>query len=215
MAWVAPVVMAVAGAASSYHNGKQQQKAANKLNAQQQPLIDAQTGLVKSLTPYASQFYGRALQGYDPAFAHYRAIASGDRSQIMGALAPDIENIGTKYRSLMQATGELMPRGGRSASFNAEIPFRAADDTQALISGARETGYANLLKMAGTAGDLGAGAAGVSTKSGEGANALLSSNYNFGRQNAADQAANQKDIANLLFAAWQAYSQARGTGGGG
>lgn len=211
----AMVAAAVVGAASSYNNGKQQQKAAANAAKAQQPLTDLITQNARTTQPYVGQFYQRAQQGFDPAFQHYRDLASNNRATVMGAVAPGAADIATKYQQLIQSTGALGgARGtGRSAAFNAELPFRAGDDVQSLIAGERATAYPNLSAMAGQAASIGGSAAGQSNAAGYGASNLITGAYNMQRQNAGDQANNQQQIAQNLLDAYKAYGSGNGKGG--
>lgn len=171
MAWI----VALAGTALSAYGAKKQGDAAKEASKQGNQLYDAQAGLLKSLSPFAVDYFKKSQQAYAPAFNYYSGVASGDRQRVMSELAPELNAIGGKYRSLIDATRSLQPRGGASAGYNADLAFRAADEQQALISQRRAEAFANLVKMAGLAGDLGAGAAGNATNAGAGASGLLAS----------------------------------------
>lgn len=198
MSWIVPVASAVIGAAGSYFSAKKSKDAANKLAGQQQPLIDVETQTAKSLQPYATGFYQRAQQAYDPAFKYYSSLMSGNRGDLVSALAPEISGINRSYQTAQQTAGELSPRGGASAAFLAEQPYRRASEVQALISGGRSGAASSLANLAQTAGSLGSGAAGNSLQAATGAAAGNTSLYNSQQNAAAQQAAMYQQMAQAL-----------------
>lgn len=171
MAWIAALI----GAAGSYMSAQSAKKSASKLGARQDQLYGIQAETARQLQPFAKSFYEKAEDAYNPAAAYYRAVAGNDRSRIMGALAPELSSIGRRYGSLITASRDLNPRSGASAAYNTDLAFRAGDEQQALINNERQSAYGNLAKLAGTAGDLGAGAAGIATNAGAGAAGILNS----------------------------------------
>jgi len=212
MTWVA---VAVAGGAVLNYFGN---KSASK---KQQPLINAQTDLArqqaeiaKSTQPYIVPWYQRAGASFDPAFAHYRALASGDRDAIMREVAPQLADINSRYGSIISASRNLNPRSGAGASYNADLPFRAADEGQRVINTERASAYPALSAMAGQAANIGAGAAGVATNAGEGAGKLFGSAFGLGRTAAGDQSNSNAQLAQSLFEAWKQYQKNGGNGKG-
>lgn len=193
---------------------------AKKQRKQMQPLINEQVDLAHqaaqnahTLSPYIGEFYSRTKEGFDPAFAYYKSLASGDRSKIMSAVAPQLDDVNSRYGSLISASRELSPRSGAGAGFNADMMYRAADEQQRIVGAERATAYPNLVKMAGLAGDLGAGAAGYATNAGVSANGLLTGAMNSGRGLAADQAEAYGQIARGLYDAYKRYGSSNGKGG--
>ena len=199
------IVASLIGAGVSLYSSNKQAQQAKKLQKQQQPLIDAQTGLATSMAPYATGFFQRAQQAYDPAAEYYKALASGDSARIAQATAAQRANINTKYGSLIRTSRELSPRSGASASFNAELPYRAGDETQALVNNEVSGAYGHLASLSSEAGALGQGAGAVASGSATGGNNLLMSQYGVGRQSAQDQAKAYQDFLNGLDTAWTSY----------
>jgi hypothetical protein len=64
-------------------------------------------------------------------------------------MAPEISQIGQGYRAATNASASLMPRGGTSAEFNAELPFQQQHDVGSLLQGARPAAAGSLF-TAGT-----------------------------------------------------------------
>jgi len=194
---------------------------AKRQRKQVQPLINAQTDLAKqqaanaaTLSPYIGQYYQRAGEAFDPAFQHYRALASGDRSTIMGAVAPQLADVNSRYGALIGASRELAPRSGAGAAYNADLGFRAADEGQRIISAERNSAYPALASMAGQAAGIGASAAGMATGAGQGASGMFGTALNSGRQLAGDQAAAYAQAAQSLYSAYRQYMGNRDSGSG-
>lgn len=196
MAWIAYAASALA---SMYGANKSAQAAKKSTDAASQ-LYGVQANLLKALGPYSVNFYKKAQDAYAPAFQYYSSVAGGDRQKIMSSLAPELNAIGGKYSSLIDATRTLQPRGGASASYNADLVWRAADESQALINQRRAEAIANLVKLAGVAGDLGAGAGGTATNSGAGAGGLLATITNANASSAAQQAAMYGEVGKSIGA---------------
>jgi hypothetical protein len=198
MSWAA-----VAAAVVGLYSANKASKDAKERSKEAASLYDPQRALLKQLSPYAIDYYKKSREAYEPAFANNAALAGGDRARIMSAVAPDLQNIGNKYQSIIGASRELNPRGGASASYNTDLAFRAGDEQQALLSGARSNAFGNLAKMAGLAGDLGAGAAGNATQAGAGASGMLS---NINQMNAMSAMQQQQAYGQVGAALQQAFS---------
>jgi hypothetical protein len=194
MAWIA----ALAGAAVSAYGAKKQGDAARNSSREMNRLYGQQADLLGRLSPFVIDYFNKSKQAYEPAFRYYSAVAGGDRQAALSAVAPETNAIAGKYRTLVDATRTLQPRGGASASYNADLAFRSADEQQAHINQQRTMAIANLVKMAGLAGDLGAGAAGNATDAAAGASGLLSSMGAYNQQAAAQQAAAYSEIGKAL-----------------
>lgn len=204
--------IAIPAIISLIQSNQQHQAAKGAVNAQNR-LAAQQTDLAKQTQPYVAPYYQRAGEAFDPAFEHYRALASGDRSQIMGAVAPQLADVNSRYGSLITASRNLAPRSGAGAAYNTDLGFRAADEGQRIIDTERASAYPALSAMAGQAANIGAGAAGIATNAGNGAGVLNLSGFNMGRTAAGDTAASQQQIAQGLYSAWQQYQQGRDAGG--
>lgn len=199
MPWIVPVASAVIGAVGSGYSANKSRQQAADLAKKQQPLIDVQAGTAKALQPYATGFYERAQKAYDPAFNYYHSLMSGSRADLVSALAPEIEGVNRRYANTTQIARELAPRGGASAEFNAEIPYKRAGEVQALISGGRSNAASALANLSQTAGSLGSGAAGGSLAGASGAAAGINSGYNAQQAAAAAQAAQYQQMAQALM----------------
>lgn len=194
MAWIA----ALASVVGTYISNQQAQKNANKLTAGQLDLQGIQADIARALKPYAIDYYKRSQEAFDPAFQRYRSIASGAPGAAAAALAPELGSVDTKYGSVVRASRELRPRGGTSASYNADLVQRAADEKGAILSGGKQSAYQGLVQMSQLAGNLGAGAAGMSTGAAAGAGNLLQSAYNATKDANADSAKMYAEIGKAL-----------------
>jgi hypothetical protein len=170
MAWIATLVAAGVQA----WQANQAKKDSKKIGDQQSRLYSVQADQLEKLGPYATDFYQRSKEAYDPAFSYYRAIAGNDRSKMTAAVAPELQATGEKYNAMIGASRALNARGGASAAYNTDLFYRSGDEAQSLINTQRTNAYGNLAKMAGIAGDLGSGASGNATNAGNGASGMLS-----------------------------------------
>lgn len=203
MAWIAALI----GAAGTYLSTQSAKKSAAKVGKQQDRLYGIQADTAERLQPYAFDFYRQSADSFGPALGYYKAVASGDRGRTLGALAPQFNQIGSRYRSTLQASRALNPRGGRSAAWNNELLYREGDEKQALLNAERSGAYGNLAKMAGIAGDLGAGAAGISTRAGEGAGSMLNNASLMQMMQSGKEADAYAEIGKALAGAWGAYKK--------
>lgn len=208
MAWIGALITAAGGLIAA----NQQKQAAKGIGRQQDRLYGIQANTAERLQPFAFDFYRQASDAYAPALAYYKAITSGDRNRVLSAVSPGLRDIGSRYRSISEASRALNPRGGRSAAFNAELPYRAGDEAQSLINTERSSGFANLAKMAGLAGDLGSSAIGNSSNAAAGASGMLTQGSLLQGQLAGAQGAAYGDLGKALAGAWDAYKK-RGQGG--
>ncbi len=204
-------IPAIIGAIES---NQQKQAAKGAANAQNRLAAGAATTAAQT-QPYIAPYYQRAGQAFDPAFEHYRALASGDRSQIMSAVAPQLADVNSRYGSLISASRNLNPRSGAGAAYNTDLAFRASDEGQRIINTERESAYPALAGMASEAAGIGAGAAGISTGAGQGASNIYNTAYNTRRTSAADTAQANAQIAQGLYGAYQNYSNGKGGSGSG
>jgi hypothetical protein len=194
MAWIAAVV----GALGQMYSANQQKKASDKISNQQNRLYSIQADQLESMAPYAKDFYGKAKAAYEPAFSYYRAVAGNDRGQMMAAVAPEIQANNQKYATQIAASRALNARGGANAAYNTDLFYRAGDENQAALNAQRQAAFANLVKMAGTAGDLGSSAAGRGTEAGNGASGILASMGITAANNAKQQAEAYAQIGKAL-----------------
>lgn len=221
MPWAAavPIIEAVApavlGAGATMVAANQQKQAAKPFIRAQTDLAHEQQLTAEQLRPYIGSFYTRAQEAYDPAAAYYKALASGNSNDINRAVAPQLSDIASKYRSIISATRQMQPRSGVSAAGNTGLAFQAADEAQAARNAAISSAYPNLVKMAGTASDIGAGAAGLSTRAGEGASGLFGTAMNSRNALAQSQMGAYSQAARGLFDAYQGYKGASNGKGGG
>jgi len=102
---------------------------------------------------------------------YWSSILSGNRGLMTSALAPEISRIGQGYQTAQNASAALMPRGGPSAEFNAELPFQQQRDISTLMQQARPQAASNLFNVGQGLGQLGQGLIGSGISSIYGATA--------------------------------------------
>lgn len=112
--------------------------------AAQQKVLDAdqqnmQTGqnLGNSLIPQGQSLLSGGAQAMQQPINYWGSILSGNRALATSALAPEISRIGQGYEAANQTSANLMPRGGPSAMFNAELPYQQQRDVSNLFQMAR------------------------------------------------------------------------------
>jgi len=114
--------------------------------------------IAKSLTPQAQGLLNMGTQqGLQPSMNYWGSILSGNRSAVTSAMAPDISRIGQGYQTAAQTSAALNPRGGPSASFNAELPFQQQRDVSSLLQKARPQAAQQLGQLGQQATSAGAG----------------------------------------------------------
>lgn len=198
MAWIAALI----GAAATYYGSQQQEKSTRRITDQQNRLYGIQADTMEKMQPFALDFYRQSADALSPALSYYRAIASGDRSRVMSALSPQLSGIGKKYRSILGASRQLNPRSGASANYNLDLMFREGDEKQALINSERAGSYANLAKMGGLFGDLGAGAVSGSVGAGNSAAGMLNNGWMMQMLNSQSMADAYSQIGKAISGMW-------------
>jgi hypothetical protein len=120
----------------------------------------AQQGLIKSMAPMGPQFMGEAQEAISPVMQHWLSILGGNRQEMTGAQAPEIQQITQGYRTAGETASTLTPRGGGRASLLSMVPYRQAGDINNLLMSARPQAAAGLTQVGGLAGQLGGTALG-------------------------------------------------------
>jgi hypothetical protein len=131
-----------------------------KLNPYETGALGTLQGLSGQLGQYGPQFLSRAQQAFGPAQDYWSRILRGDRSSVMGALAPEIESLTGQTQAVRQMQGELQPRGGPGAAYLSQLPYDVAGKIGGMISQARSGAAAGLAQLGGAQGQLGLGALG-------------------------------------------------------
>lgn len=205
----APIIGALGGIGSSLIGAKMGNVGPTKA---QQSVLDldqanAQAGqnLSGSLVPQGQSLLSGGAQAMQQPINYWGSILSGNRSLATSALAPDISQIGQGYQAANQTSAALMPRGGPSAAFNAELPYQQQRDVSTLFQQARP---AAATAMAGAGGQLLNQGSGIL---GQAANALYASTAagrDILQQQQQMQEANQKRGSSIgagLFSQFQQY----------
>jgi len=109
----------------------------------------------EGLQPYAQNFLQQGSQTFQPSIDYWTRILSGDRSEITGAVAPEIGRISSGYDQAAKTAGQFAPSGGGRSQLMAELPFRKAQDISTLISGLRPQAAQQLSGIAAQLSQLG------------------------------------------------------------
>lgn len=204
---MAQIIGALISAYGAYSASQSQKKSAQAYAGAQGPLGDIQAKTAKDLQPYASGFYQRAQDAFDPSFSYYRALLSGNRADLLTALSPQVRGVNARYQQLTAAQRELSPRGGASASFNAQLPYQRNSEINSLISAAPGVGAQGLSALAGQAGSLGSGAAGGMVANAQGASGIANSLFNANANANASTSMYYKSIADAITSAYDEYNK--------
>lgn len=85
----------------------------------------------------AQSLFGQGSQAVAQPLNYYAGILSGNRSQLASTLAPEVSQIGAGFGQAQRTSAALMPRGGPSAEFNAELPYQQQAAVSNLFQTAR------------------------------------------------------------------------------
>src|SRR5262245_52347643 len=123
----------------------------------QQQLEAGRLGMdtARQLLPQGQNLLTMGAQQMQSPMNYWSSILSGNRGLATSALAPEISRIGQGYQTAANTSAALMPRGGPSAAFNAELPFAQQRDVSSLLQSARPAAAGSLLGAAQNIGGLG------------------------------------------------------------
>src|SRR5262250_996203 len=104
-----------------------------------QQLAAGQLGMqtAQGLLPQGQNLLTMGAQQMQSPMNYWSSLLSGNRGLATSALAPEISRIGQGYQQAANTSAALMPRGGPSAAFNAELPFAQQRDISTLMQQAR------------------------------------------------------------------------------
>jgi hypothetical protein len=152
----------------------------------------------------------QAKEAYDPVLKYYKDLLSGNRAEMMGAVAPEVGAIRSGYDQAKKNISAFTPRGGGQTSILSELPFRQNADIQRLLQTVRPAAAGNLGGLAGQIAGEGLNAGGLSLEAiAQQLNALLGKSSMEGPMKR-DQGAGIYQILKQLMG-----SMGGGTGGGG
>jgi len=107
------------------------------------------------LQPFAQNFLEQGSKTFQPSIDYWTKILSGDRSEITGALSPEIGRISSGYDQAAKTAGQFSPMGGGRATLMSELPFQKARDISSLISTLRPQAAQQLSGIAAQLSQLG------------------------------------------------------------
>ena len=150
-------------------------------SSQQKAAINAQTGLAGQLTANAQQGAGNSAlytaMGLGPianALKYWNTLATGDRTAMSTALAPEVSQIGQAAQQATDTTSQFAPRGGARTTTLANIPYDTAGKITSLYQTLRPAAVSQLQGLGTTLADLGNTALGGSSSAAtSGANSYL------------------------------------------
>lgn len=141
---------------NGYLSYKQQQKAdeaAKKLQAQQQ----AQLAM---LQPFGQSFLHNGQDNLNVVQNYLRSLAGGNRALAMQSVAPEINTLAGQQQGSVAAGHALYPRGGATASQNANNQTQFQGNVNNLLFGARRDALGQLGMLGNNQASLGLGAFG-------------------------------------------------------
>jgi hypothetical protein len=162
MAWIAPVIGAVASLYSSYKSN-QQQKSAQQL---QQNSINQQQDILNQTSPYAKQYMQMGMNSITPAQNYYSSLLSGNRYLMQETLAPELNSMAKRYSGSMSAARSLYPRGGMGLAQAAQLPYDYNSQVSNAMFGARRDAAGQMANMGTQLSGLGLNAYGLNANIG-------------------------------------------------
>ncbi len=104
--------------------------------------------------PKGKELLDQSMSGFGPVMDYYKQLLSGNRSEMMGAVAPEVEQIRSQYDQAKKNISAFTPRGGGQTSILSELPFRQGADVQRLLQTVRPGAARGLGETAGQVGGL-------------------------------------------------------------
>lgn len=173
MAWVWPIASAIIGAIASKHNTDKQEESTRDLRG-----MELQN--MKDLGPWAKQFLQQGAGAVTPAMNYYQRLLSGNRQDMMQAVAPEINSMNAQSTGLVNAQREMMPRGGMSTAQTSMIPWQNRGAINNLLFSVRPQAASALGQLGGNMISQGLGAMGLGSGM---TNSMLNYGLNARQQN--------------------------------
>jgi hypothetical protein len=134
-----------------------------------------QIGLASLLGKGAPGLLSQGAGALTQAQNFWSALLSGDTTQMMQAMQPEVGSILSQYDASRRMTSEFGPRGSGTAGAIAQSRFKEAGDISNLLASGKQAAAGNLGNLGSMLSNLGLGAAGASTSAaGTGISGLLS-----------------------------------------
>lgn len=191
MAWIAPIAASIIGGIMS----KQQ---SDKNRRQGQPLLDMQMQNAKELQPWAKQFLEQGAGAQGAVGNYYQKLLSGNRTDAMQAMAPEINSINSQNMGMVNASRELSPRGGMSSAQSSMIPWQNRGAVNNLLFSVRPMAAQGLGQLGGNMVSQGLGAMGLGS-------GMTNSMLNYGLQARQQNFDQGQQIGGALGGAYQNY----------
>lgn len=105
-----------------------------------------QRQLAQRAAGFGGRFEQMGFRGLRKPFNYYSGILSGDRSQMMQAIAPEARQVTDLYQQGLQQR-ELTPRGGGTSQLYANLPFQQARSIMDIYQRARPAAAQGLAQI--------------------------------------------------------------------
>jgi hypothetical protein len=156
---------------------------------------------------YGKDLLGKSQSALNPVYDYYSKLATGDRSELMRFLSPEIMARSQASRQAFQTGSELAPRSGMGTESVSRIPGDNSAFLSQLFQSARPAGIQGLGTLGTNWGSLGMSGLGQSTS---GAGSILG--YEQGRR--ADQRQAGMDAGASAYELFKLFQGMQGAGAG-
>lgn len=154
MPWIAPLVGVGASLLGNWLNSRQ---SAEQKQANQGLLSNMQQGqqTANTLQPYGTGFLNTAQQGIGSSMDYWSKLLSGNRGEMMSAMAPEVNRINAGYDQNKRSLLQFAPRGGGQAGMLASAPYKEQQDINSLFQTLRPQAAQQMGNLGLQAGGLG------------------------------------------------------------
>jgi len=116
--------------------------------------------------PEGKKLLGEAESTLQKPADYYSQLLSGNRAEMMGAVAPEVGAISDQYQQNKQNISKFTPQGGGQTSLLSELPFRQSRDVTTLLEKVRPEAAKGLERVSAAQGALSGQVTGEGLQSG-------------------------------------------------